>query len=66
MEKKYKSKMLGVLYEDAVAMYEVGGISEDRMREYDNACLAPEVPHVSRSARDVGGRRPSPIALNGK
>jgi DNA-binding transcriptional regulator YiaG len=45
---KYKSEMLAVLHEDAVAMYEVGGITEARMQEYDELCLrksAAPVPH---------------------
>ncbi|MDR1256777.1 MAG: hypothetical protein LBJ86_03440 [Spirochaetaceae bacterium] len=61
MEKKYKSKMLGVLHQDAIAMYEVGGITEERMREYDNACLVAEASHVSRLAHDVADCRPSPF-----
>jgi len=36
---KYKSEILGVLYENAVAMYKVGGITEASMHEYDEMCL---------------------------
>ena len=36
---KCKSEILGVLHENAVAMYKVGGITEASMREYDEMCL---------------------------
>ncbi|MDR1148230.1 MAG: hypothetical protein LBK66_06315 [Spirochaetaceae bacterium] len=42
-------------------MYEVGGITEEVMREFDHDCLAAKVPRVSRPARDVADRRPSPF-----
>jgi hypothetical protein len=32
MKKRYKSELLRVLYEDAVADFEVGGISAERMK----------------------------------
>ena len=36
---KYKSELLGVLHENAVEMYKIGGITEASMREYDEKCL---------------------------
>jgi DNA-binding transcriptional regulator YiaG len=42
MNKKFKSDMLEAIYEEAVSMFEVGAISEERMREYDRDCLVPE------------------------
>ncbi|MDR2192866.1 MAG: XRE family transcriptional regulator [Treponema sp.] len=42
MKKKYKSEILEVIYQDAKAMFEVGGISKERMREYDRDCLVEE------------------------
>jgi len=39
---KYKSDIYEAIYEDALADYEVGAISEARMREYDKMCLTPE------------------------
>jgi len=39
---KYKSEIYEAIYEDALADYEVGAISEARMREYDKMCLTPE------------------------
>jgi DNA-binding transcriptional regulator YiaG len=58
----YKSDAFRAIHEGAVDMYEVGGISEARMKEFDEMCLIPEVLHVSRTARDVTVRRPSPVA----
>jgi len=39
---KYKSEIYEVLHQDAVADFEVGAISEARMREFDEMCLAQE------------------------
>jgi len=36
---KYKSEACEALHENAIAMYKVGGITEERMREYDEMCL---------------------------
>jgi DNA-binding transcriptional regulator YiaG len=42
MKKKYQSEILGVIHQDAEAMYAVGAISEAKMKEYDQDCLIPE------------------------
>jgi DNA-binding transcriptional regulator YiaG len=42
---KYKSEIYEAIHEDAKADFEVGAITEKRMREYDEMCLAPETPH---------------------
>jgi DNA-binding transcriptional regulator YiaG len=39
---KYKSEIYKAVHEDAMADFEVGGISEDRMRYYDKMCLVEE------------------------
>ena len=39
---KYKSEIFESVHEGAVAMYEVGGISEEDMREFDEMCLVPD------------------------
>jgi DNA-binding transcriptional regulator YiaG len=39
---KYKSEVYEVVHQDAVAMYKVGAISEERMKEYDEMCLVRE------------------------
>jgi DNA-binding transcriptional regulator YiaG len=42
MDKRYKSEILMVLHHEALANFEVGAISEGRMREWDNKCLVRE------------------------
>jgi len=37
---KYKSEIFEVLHQDAIADFEAGAISESRMREFDEMCLA--------------------------
>ncbi|WP_461246882.1 hypothetical protein [Treponema sp. R6D11] len=39
---KYKSEIYEAIHQDATADYEVGAISEAKMREYDKMCLTPE------------------------
>jgi hypothetical protein len=58
MNRKFKSEAMEALYEDALAHFEVGGISEERMRYYQNACLVPDAA-VGQTAKSLGS---SPIA----
>jgi DNA-binding transcriptional regulator YiaG len=39
---KYKSEIYEVVHNDAVEMFKIGAISEDRMKEYDKKCLVQE------------------------
>ena len=39
---KYKSDAYEAIHEDAVADFDVGAISEERMKEYDEMCLVQE------------------------
>jgi len=39
---KYKSEIYEVVHQDAVEMFKIGAISEDRMREFDRMCLVQE------------------------
>ncbi|WP_461253813.1 XRE family transcriptional regulator [Treponema sp. R8-4-B8] len=39
---KYKSEIYEVVHQDAVEMFKIGAISEDRMKEYDKKCLVQE------------------------
>jgi DNA-binding transcriptional regulator YiaG len=36
---KYKSDILEMIHENATANFEIGAISEAKMREYDEMCL---------------------------
>jgi DNA-binding transcriptional regulator YiaG len=53
MKKKYQSEILHMVYEEAVANFKVGAISEERMRYYENACLVPETC-VAQTAKRSG------------
>jgi putative transcriptional regulator len=51
---KYKSKIFKMLHEDATGLFEIGAISEERMREYDRACLVQDrqpKPKAVRTAK---------------
>ncbi|GMO44518.1 MAG: hypothetical protein Ta2B_25460 [Termitinemataceae bacterium] len=62
-KQKYQSKLLGVIYEDALADYKLGIITESEMHEYERDCLAAEeVKHNSFSSRQTPVRRSSTVA----
>ena len=42
---KYKSDILGTIHENATANFEIGAISAEKMREYDEMCLEPEADY---------------------
>jgi DNA-binding transcriptional regulator YiaG len=63
-KQKYQSEMLGVIYEDALEDFKIGGITEEEMRYYEKQCLVPEVPHVSFSAPSPSVRRATPVAAH--
>ncbi|MDR0526287.1 MAG: hypothetical protein LBG79_00500 [Spirochaetaceae bacterium] len=47
---KYQSKIAQIVHDNAKSMFCAGGISESRMREYDEACLvqtAAPIPRIS-------------------
>ena len=50
-KRKYRSEILGVIYEDALADFRVGAISEERLREYAEGCLVPEKAKVFTQAQ---------------
>jgi DNA-binding transcriptional regulator YiaG len=62
MSRNYKSDIFRAIHEGAAAMYEVGAISDEEMREYDRDCLAPKALRASFPVRDAPIRRPGPIA----
>ena len=63
--KKYKSEIYEVLHQDAMANFEVGAISEARMREYDELCFVQE-PEENYNAELSAEpeQRQSPLALS--
>ena len=46
---KYKSDIYEVVHQDAVEMFKIGAISEERMSEFDKMCLVKE-PKASYAA----------------
>jgi len=49
---KYKSEIYEVIYQSAVEKFKIGAISESRMREYDEMCLA-ESPEKFEKPEEV-------------
>jgi DNA-binding transcriptional regulator YiaG len=49
MAKNYKSDICESIHEEAVALHEVGAISDEQMRHFDNSCLVPEEPPIDTS-----------------
>jgi putative transcriptional regulator len=58
MDKNYRSDILRAVHEGAVAMHEVGGISDARMKEYDKMCLTPEAPFSANEVRQKRAASP--------
>ena len=53
--KKYRSKIAAAVHETVVDLYRGGGISDEKMREFDALCLTPVVampPEKIRALRD--------------
>jgi DNA-binding transcriptional regulator YiaG len=46
---KYKSDILEVIHENATANFEIGAISEEKMREYDEMCLVEDSKTTQRT-----------------
>jgi putative transcriptional regulator len=61
--RKYKSDIYEAVHEDAMADFEVGAISEARMREYDKLCLVQE-PEESYHAEPSVKLEHTPLALS--
>jgi DNA-binding transcriptional regulator YiaG len=56
MKRTYQSEQLMVCHEEAKALHDIGAITDARMREFDEMCLAPApTPKVPG-----GQRRPAP------
>ena len=47
---KYESDILETIHESATEMFKIGAISEERMREFDEMCLADEIDTVETSS----------------
>jgi DNA-binding transcriptional regulator YiaG len=49
--KKYTSEAMEALYDDVLSNYKIGAITEERLREYEEACLLPEYAAKIQAAR---------------
>ena len=59
--KKYKSEIYEVVHQDAMANFEVGAISETRMKEYDEICLVQEPEQNYNAELSVELEHTSPV-----
>ena len=50
---KYKSEIYEVVHQDAMADFEVGAISEARMREFDEMCLVQKSETAYEAEKSV-------------
>ena len=50
---KYKSEIYEVVHRDAIADFEIGAISEARMKEYDEMCLVQESETVHETEKTL-------------
>ena len=49
-EKKYQSKILQAIHEDAEGMHKLGIISDAEMRHFDSECLVQEPEQIYKTA----------------
>lgn len=53
MTKKYKTDALAAIHETMEALHEVGAISKQTLREFDDACLTPIEPLSPEAIREL-------------
>lgn len=53
MTKKYKTDALAAIHETMEALHEVGAISKQTLREFDDACLTPIEPLNPEAIREL-------------
>jgi DNA-binding transcriptional regulator YiaG len=50
MEKKYKSEILHMIHDEAIANFEVGAITREELEEYERACFVSETPDMESAS----------------
>ena len=50
---EYKSDIYKAIHQDATADFEVGAISDARMREFDNMCLVQEPKTEDKTEKPI-------------
>ena len=70
MKNKYKSEPLEAIHESMKDLHEIGLLSDERMRHFDEACLVkpttPPVPRASTQKPLSGTRSVAPVYARGK
>ncbi len=56
MTKKYRSEAFSAIHETMEALYEVGAVDKQTMREFDAACLTPVTPLSPEEIRAIRER----------
>jgi len=51
--RKYRSEICEVMHQDAMADFEIGAISEARMKEYDDMCFVQESEPVYEIEKSI-------------
>ena len=59
---KYKSDILEVIHQSAIDKFEIGAISDARMREYDEMCLEKK-SNTSRTLEPEKRQRANLVAV---
>ena len=62
MKKRYQSKILQAIHEDAKDFHEEGLISDERMRYYDSECLVQEPKTTHKAASPARIKHAAPIS----
>ena len=65
MKKKYQSKILQAIHEDAAGMHKLGIISDAEMREFDKDCLVQELKPTRKAPSSAGTGRNVRISAKG-
>ena len=52
----FKSEIYRIIHESATEKFEIGAISEARMREYDEMCLVNEIETAQPSDASMEGK----------
>jgi len=56
---EYKSEIFKAIHEDAIADFEIGAISDARMKEFDEMCLIQEPKPAAKATVPAKTGRPS-------
>lgn len=56
LTKQYRTEALGAIHESMQALYEIGAIDKQTMREFDEGCLTPVKPLTPRQIKAIRER----------